>query len=74
MMAMQTEDDPTDQRILLLRSARALKRAEVLLTLLAYLSRKEPRRKRIVDKEIETNNQLAETLTSTARRHYKKSA
>ena len=74
MMAMQTEDDPTDQRILLLRSARALKRAEVLLKLLAYLSRKEPRRKRIVDKEIETNNQLAETLTSTARRHYKKSA
>ncbi len=74
MMAMQTEDDPTDQRILLLRSARALKRAEVLLTLLAYLSRKEPRRKRIVDKEIETNNQLAETLTATARRHYKKSA
>ena len=74
MMAMETEDDPTDQRILLLRSARALKRAEVLLTLLAYLSRKEPRRKRIVDKEIETNNQLAETLTSTARRHYKKSA
>ena len=74
MMAMETEDDPTDQRILLLRSARALKRAEVLLKLLAYLSRKEPRRKRIVDKEIETNNQLAETLTSTARRHYKKSA
>ena len=74
MMAMQTEDDPTDQRILLLRSARALKLAEVLLKLLAYLSRKEPRRKRIVDKEIETNNQLAETLTSTARRHYKKSA
>ena len=74
MMAMETEDDPTDQRILLLRSARALKRAEVLLKLLAYLSRKEPRRKRIVDKEIEANNQLAETLTSTARRHYKKSA
>ena len=73
-MAMQTEDDPTDQRILLLRSARPLKRAEVLLTLLAHLSRKEPRRKRIVDQEIETNNQLAETLTSIARRHYKKSA
>ena len=71
---MQSEDDPTDQRILLLRSARALKRAEVLLTLLAYLSRKEPRRKRIVDQEIEPNNQLAETLTSIARRHYKKSA
>ena len=71
---MTTESNDTDQRILLLRSARALKRAEVLLALLAYLWRKEPRRKRIVDQEIETNNQLAETLTSTARHHYKKSA
>ncbi len=73
-MAIQTEDNQIDQRILLLRSAHALKRPEVLLTLLAYFCLKEPWRKRIVDQEIEPNNQLAETLTSTARRHYKKSA
>ncbi len=66
--------NPGDQRALLLEARTAIRRVEYILEQLSNLMHYYSMTKRVIDLEIEKNKQLTDLIPGTVERQYKKSA